>query len=272
MTRGKILLLGDSITQMSFSPEGGWGGRLSDRYQRRLDVINRGFSGYNTSWLLEHAATEDGRSDLFDHGPGGTVKLVTIFFGANDAAHAELNGRQHVPLETYMSNLKKIVGLVRENLGEEVSVVLISPPPVCHEGRLRFQRERYGDKATGKLERTLELSGKYARAAGVVAQGLGLPFLDLWTTMQFDESSVEERGNWRGYLSDGLHLSPKGNKFVADALLGLIDGQVPHLSVTPCPITGNINSASTCVGLERTAPWHDEIDTKHPGDAFSKSE
>ena len=260
MTRGKILLLGDSITQMSSSPEGGWGARLSDRYQRRLDVINRGFSGYNTSWLLEYAATEDGRSDLFDHGgSGGVVKLVTVFFGANDASHAELNRRQHVPLDAYKANLKMIVGLVRENLGESTSVVLISPPPVCHEGRLRFQRERYGDKATGKLERTIELSGEYARTAGVVARELGLPFLDLWTRMQFDESSGEERGNWRGFLSDGLHLSPEGNEFVADALLGLIDSEVPALSVTPCPITGNINSASTCAGLERMAPWHDEI-------------
>ncbi|KAF4709311.1 isoamyl acetate-hydrolyzing esterase, partial [Perkinsus olseni] len=35
--RGRILLLGDSITQQSFSGVDGWAGLLADRYQRRAD-------------------------------------------------------------------------------------------------------------------------------------------------------------------------------------------------------------------------------------------
>lgn len=47
--RGQIVLFGDSITQRSFSV-GGWGARLSHHYMRKADVLNRGFSGYNSAW------------------------------------------------------------------------------------------------------------------------------------------------------------------------------------------------------------------------------
>jgi len=92
--RAKILLFGDSITQQSFSANDcGWGACISDRYQRRADVLNRGFSGYNSGWFLKFAATDEGKADLFEH---EGVRLVTIFFGANDASDPVLNKRQHV--------------------------------------------------------------------------------------------------------------------------------------------------------------------------------
>lgn len=50
-SRGRIVLFGDSITQQSFSC-GGWGARMADAYQRKADVLNRGYSGYNTRSLL----------------------------------------------------------------------------------------------------------------------------------------------------------------------------------------------------------------------------
>jgi hypothetical protein len=45
----RLILFGDSLTQYSFS-EGGWGAMLAHKLQRRCDVINRGFSGYNSKW------------------------------------------------------------------------------------------------------------------------------------------------------------------------------------------------------------------------------
>jgi len=48
-----IVLFGDSLTQMSWNPElGGIGARVADLYARKLDVLNRGYSGYNTDWAL----------------------------------------------------------------------------------------------------------------------------------------------------------------------------------------------------------------------------
>ena len=77
--RPAFVLFGDSITQKSFGP-GGWAAVLADAYQRRVDVINRGYSGYNTRWaapLLNH---------LFPEEISGQVELATVFFGANDSA------------------------------------------------------------------------------------------------------------------------------------------------------------------------------------------
>lgn len=64
--RGKIILLGDSITQMSFSATlSGWGSYIADVYQRRCDVYNRGMSGYNTDWFLRYLKSEEGQNDVF---------------------------------------------------------------------------------------------------------------------------------------------------------------------------------------------------------------
>lgn len=54
----------------------------SERYIRKLDVINRGFAGYNTSMVLPIAR------DLF--GPGGAdVAFWTLWLGANDAGEGQ---------------------------------------------------------------------------------------------------------------------------------------------------------------------------------------
>ena len=109
--RPEIVLLGDSITQFSFDA-GGWGARLQNQYQRHADVMQRGFSGYNTRWALPLLPL------LF---PAARVApaLVVVFFGANDAARAApLRGRgdeasrQHVPLEDYRANLRRIIEAV----------------------------------------------------------------------------------------------------------------------------------------------------------------
>lgn len=228
-------------------------------------LIITGFSGYNSNWFLQFANSDEGKVDLFDH---TNVQLVTLFLGANDASDAKLNERQHVPLDQYKSNLKNIVSLIRSNFGKDVNIILITPPPVCHDGRIKFQKERYKDKATGELERTLELSGKYAEGVKDVANELNLPCLDLWTKMQFTSEGVG-RWCWRDFLSDGLHLSHAGNKFVGEALVDLIDELLPNLSVKPCPITRNINSSSECKTMQRIASWHDEIDHKDPSMSFA---
>jgi lysophospholipase L1-like esterase len=49
----------------------------------QADIINRGFGGYNTRWAL-HMVEEI----IASHKPQ-EVKLVTVFFGANDAAHSD---------------------------------------------------------------------------------------------------------------------------------------------------------------------------------------
>lgn len=56
----------------------GWLSLLAHWWERRFDVVNRGFSGYNTRWLMPLM------DRLFVPGGNTPVKLVTIFLGAND--------------------------------------------------------------------------------------------------------------------------------------------------------------------------------------------
>ena len=111
----QILLFGDSITQRSFNPfEMGFGANLSNLFVRKLDVVNRGFSGYNTTWcaeLLPHVLKTILPCPQNDHLP--SIKMITIFLGANDSV---LEGnRQYVSLNDYKKNLKKMVNMIHEN-------------------------------------------------------------------------------------------------------------------------------------------------------------
>lgn len=58
----------------------GWLALLAHWWERRFDVVNRGFSGYNTRWLLPLA------KKLFvkDAAAAAPPELVMIFLGAND--------------------------------------------------------------------------------------------------------------------------------------------------------------------------------------------
>jgi len=79
---------------------------MANYYSRRVDVVNRGYSGYNSRWIL-HLLPE-----LFPRGrsPQEYPLLVTVFLGANDAAlRGQSAGDKHVPLDEYSKNIMAIV-------------------------------------------------------------------------------------------------------------------------------------------------------------------
>ena len=245
--QGMLVMFGDSLTQHSFE-DGGFGAHLSHVYARRLDVINRGFSGYNTRWA---------RGFLEKVFPTGLkAQLVLVFFGANDASLVEHNPRQHVPLEEYGENLIAICTHVRETCCDRI--LLVTPPPVCHEQRLAHQKQWYKDAATGILERTNETAGKYAQRCVEAGDAIGVPVCNLWAAMQKEDG-------WESMLSDGLHFSRRGQHFVGRALAEAVETAFPELAVTPSEAGAHHNSGSTSQ-LRHFLPWHDQIAaTKYPG-------
>mmetsp|Transcript_8116 Transcript_8116/g.17490 ORF Transcript_8116/g.17490 Transcript_8116/m.17490 type:complete len:267 (-) Transcript_8116:238-1038(-) len=256
--RAKLLLLGDSLTQLCFE---GWGSDLANMFQRRADVLNRGMSGYNTRWYLRYA--ED--NGIWEE-PGNIV-LVTIFFGANDAALPERDPAKHVPLPEYQTNLEIIIEKAKEAYAG-AKILLIAPPPVHRGQRLKFQKDRYGEKATGIPERTSEHTGKYAAVCREVANTKKIPCLDLFDIMRNNEGNSDEEGIAR-FFWDGLHFSKTGQKFVYDALANAIHTHFPGLEVRPCPITGQFNnSSSVCDDIVNSGPYHDKLNGKDWGKAF----
>ncbi|EQC38191.1 hypothetical protein SDRG_04620 [Saprolegnia diclina VS20] len=204
-SQARILLLGDSITQQASDPAiGGFQTLLEADYIRRADIINRGLSGYNTRWFLDYlpqivAELQNQRAP----------SLITLFLGANDADLP--SGIQHVPLAQYEANTKTIVTALRAAF-PDAAFILLTPPPIG-------DNELYG--------RNNATAGKYAAACVRAAAALGVVAIDLWTTMQSERES---------YLSDGLHLNAKGNRFVYAALTATIAAQLPALQPTAIPL------------------------------------
>jgi lysophospholipase L1-like esterase len=200
-SRPKVVLIGDSITQFSFSTaEHGWGAALADWYSRSADVINRGYSGYNSQWMKYVVKR-------ILPTPDHEIILATVFLGANDAS----SGSQHVPVEEYASNLKEIVKHLRY-INPAMHIVLITPPIV---------------DAAQWPDRHPEVVKKYAVAvievghAGLMESGGFVHVLNLWSeeSIGVSNSSVFS-GQGIDYpdLNDGLHLGVGGNTKVFENL------------------------------------------------------
>lgn len=242
-SRPNFLLFGDSLTERSFDPSGGWGAALAHMYTRKADVINRGFGGYNSRMavhLLPHIFSEEAVRNTI---------LATIFLGANDAAKpAGGSSRQHVPVQQYGDNLRTIVKHVRD-VGVQ-NIILIAPPPVVDARRVSWQRQKEGNSNLEvQPDRTNAFTREYAKACCTVAQELQVPCIDLWTQMQQDS-------NWQDdylLLSDGLHLAPAGNLKVFELLKGSLAESFPQLHVDKLPWH---------------FPWWGNVDPEHPDVSF----
>ena len=208
---------GDSIKQQGSSPANGWVSILQDKYARKVDIVNRGYSGYNTrvaKLILPHLVPRVVDDDSVD----GAPTLCTIFFGANDAALPDrTSGKQHVSLEVYVNNLRSMVTYLRKEAGVR-RVVLIAPPPVSEAHRVVHAKEKYGVDLVLGSERTVEMTGKYAAACKGLAAELGVPCVDLWSRF------VGVEGYGDRLLNDGLHLTAEGNGLVAEAVLEVLKG------------------------------------------------
>ncbi|KAF1887917.1 hypothetical protein Lal_00023925 [Lupinus albus] len=280
-SRAEIVLLGDSITEQSFR-DGGWGATLANAYSRKADILVRGYGGYNTKWalfLLHH---------IFPLGSPKPPIATTIFFGANDAALlGRTSERQHVPIEDYKQNLRKIVlhlkaqssstlwfffffafcvnfcnwlrsspffvSLILPVGGKiweyspSMQIVLITPPPVSEEGRQRYAESLYGENAMKLPERTNEVTGQYAKACVEIAKEMSVWYINLWPKMQ-------ETDGWQDkFLSDGLHLTPEGNTVVYQEVIKVFNEA--GLSADKMPLD---------------FPHHSQIDGKNPEIAFQQ--
>ncbi|KAF3396289.1 Isoamyl acetate-hydrolyzing esterase [Penicillium rolfsii] len=209
----KIVLFGDSITELSSNQEFGFSlaPALQDEYLRRLQVITHGYGGYNT---------EHGRHLLnpildVEIAGGHRIRLLIIFFGANDAADVS-NTQQHVPVERYAENLEF---LVSKTQSRNIPVILVAPA-IASIGE-------------GKRSGLSLRSQVYSEAACGVAEALDVPIVNLWKAFSHQQQPSD-------LFTDGVHLNGQGYKVWFELLLQTIRVRYPALRSEnlPCVLPG----------------------------------
>jgi lysophospholipase L1-like esterase len=233
--RPVVALFGDSITQQGFGVNSniGWASLVAAAYTRRADVLNRGFSGYNTNHALELlprvfgpleqvSTVPSSSSDESDSSNG--MLFCTVFFGANDAA---LPGEgQHVPLETFGANLGKIISHIRARCqngsnGSSASfpIILFTPPPVHEEMWAAFREIETSD-------RTNQRAREYGDKVKQVGAEHDCHVVDCHEVL----SGSANKNEFGKHLSDGLHLNESGNRLVYQAFMELLQEKYPDLA------------------------------------------
>lgn len=193
----KVLLMGDSITEMAVGPIAApWSAMLSQYLHRKADIVNRGAGGYTTrgyKTIFREAVQE-----LDPH----SVAVAVIFLGANDADQPP--GPGYVPLSQYQANLRDLVQLLQDfGVGKE-RVILLPPPP--------FYSAHYNTRVP-------EVTEMYARAAQRVAETAGITTVDIHTIFKKDLRGEK-------LFSDGLHINFEGAKLFFDSVLPVIEDKL----------------------------------------------
>ncbi|KAK1980672.1 GDSL-like Lipase/Acylhydrolase [Colletotrichum cereale] len=232
----QIVLFGDSLFQFAAETSNGFSfqaklqsRRVSD-VMRRYDVVNRGFSGWNTANAIKYLT--DMFSPPSESGP--RLKYLVVLLGANDAALPMGVTMQHVPLSDYKENLRKIV--THPNIASHNPKILLVTPPPIDDIRMAEM-----DLAMGypKPQRTSKISAEYTQAArDVAAEVPGVVLIDLWQALMdhavsktpgfkaggplLGTAELGERGGLADLLPDGLHMSGEAYQVFYKTL-------VPHI-------------------------------------------
>ncbi|XP_027350714.1 GDSL esterase/lipase CPRD49-like isoform X4 [Abrus precatorius] len=176
-TRPQFVLFGSSIVQLSFSLQG-WGAILSHLYARKN-------------------ATEQ-------------PSLIIVYFGGNDSLLPHPSGLgQHVPLQEYIENMRKIA-IHLKSLSKKTRVIFLTAPPVNEE-------QIYGNRVLpGQRLRTNESCRIYSEACLELCREMDIKAIDLW-------SAIQKRDGWRDVcFTDGIHLTSEGSKIVVKEILKVL--------------------------------------------------
>ena len=238
-----ILLVGDSITENALDGDVnksemnpdymeerflkgraeagmGWAALLARDYGRRCDVLTRGYSGYNTRWILSDL--QAGKLAL----PSSTtvsVKAITLMLGSND--HVRPADPMHVPVDEYERNLGAIVANLSERY-PAAELLLMTPPP-CDAAKFKKMWKEISNNQYDGAARGEERLVPYLLAGKRVAQRLKASGAKVRLVDVHDEFIARAKAagdaSFGECLWDGLHMNAQGEqhiyKIVAKALV-----------------------------------------------------
>lgn len=201
----KVLLIGDSVVQSSFSPMSNWGQLLSSDLIRIADVVNRGFVGYNTRWYKSIIKS------VISEWPSNLISCVVLSFGMIDAASPECPSRQHVPYSEFKNNLSEMIKIINDHGVDTTKIILIGPP---YFDKNQFKLYRKSMKNANLLIRKGSETLIYNRGVNQVAKSFNIEFIDLYNCLKEKKDANP--------LIDGLHLSQVGSTILYDKIKPIV--------------------------------------------------
>ncbi|TKX24321.1 hypothetical protein C1H76_3425 [Elsinoe australis] len=232
----QIVLFGDSLTQFSGDQSNGFAFKaaVENAYIRKLDVVNRGYSGYNTKMALQVLP------HIISPPSCGCIRLFVVFLGANDA---RLPGTppidQCVSVSEYTENMRAIIR--HTSLQQhKPKFILITPPPI--DERLCEVTDR--EKGYSISRRSAAHTATYAEVVRQLGKESNSPVVDLWTAFlqkagfegPWDgkqelpgSKSLDVNEKLRDLLSDGLHFTGKAYELMYKEFMRTIEKDIPEL-------------------------------------------
>ncbi|XP_019413292.1 PREDICTED: GDSL esterase/lipase At2g38180-like isoform X5 [Lupinus angustifolius] len=199
--RPKFVLFGSSIVEYGFHE--GWAATLAHLYGRQVDVVLRGYAGWNSRTALRIL------DKIFPKHATQQPSLVIVYFGGNDATHPQPDGHgSHVPLKEYSENMRKIFNHLK-SLSEKTRIIFLSTPPIN-------EKQLFGDSIPSNPPKTNESLRIYSEAGLEVSRELNIKAIDLW-------SAIQERSDWKDVsFIDGIHFTKEGSKVVSREILKVL--------------------------------------------------
>ncbi|THH04560.1 hypothetical protein EW146_g10146 [Bondarzewia mesenterica] len=212
------------------------GHSLADVYARKFDVLNRGYSGYNTEWalpVLEQVRLRPPSNSAVGSSPDSMNNTTSR---ASDCSRSGLGPTtracrgtsQHVPLSRFAENLRTMLRMITSASSPyympDTKIIFISAPPVntYQRGADLAHRDPPRD-----LDRNFETTRTYAEEVVKLGEREGVPVVDAWTRL-WEAAGKEERA-LETYLYDGLHVNEAGYKVVYDGIVEVIAKYYPEL-------------------------------------------
>lgn len=192
----RIVFFGDSITQQGAQP-GGYIMVLGDMLkqkgvQDKYELMGAGIGGNKVYDL--YLRMED---DVYTKNPN----TVVIWVGVNDVWHKKTSGTG-----TDADKFEKFYNALIKKLQAKNIKVLICTPAAIGE-KTDFSNELDGDL------------NKYANIIRGIAQKNNVPLIDLRKAFLDYNLANNPDNKEKGILTtDGVHLNPKGNQFVAEQM------------------------------------------------------
>lgn len=176
-----------------------------NHYRRRADIINRGYSGYTTEYILKMMPY------LYPkNAHRNTLPIfATLMLGSNDAT-GSCDTFKHLTTDQYKSNLRKIIVYLK-NLTSNPKIILLTPPPIGKQYQYPLNCSEKCCFGRGNSE-----TEKYVKVVKEVGELFQIPTIDIYQRFL----GVD---NYSSLLYDGLHPNCLGNRIIFDEIVNTIE-------------------------------------------------